>query len=270
MRYAAALLIVFGLIFGGPALAQQKHKALQDLEERGYSVAYLGDDFGLDGWLIVSEQGQAQYGYSNSEGAFILGMLFDPQAQLHTAKQLQEYRALKREGGQAALKLEDQVQQSAAPVSEKIYADVEKAKWFSVGNVDAPYIYTFINPTCDHCHDFWTDHMKALVDQGTIQIRFIPFGATDENRDKSAVLLSAEDSEALWRQFAAGDAAALDNSDDIPEGLYQAVDFNTAVFKKWDLPLLPFTIYRAPVDGEVKVIAGVPDNSMMLLADFTR
>jgi hypothetical protein len=243
---------------------------LQELEDKGYSIAYLGDDFGLDGWVIVSEEGQAQYGYSNSEGAFVLGMLFDPEAQLHTAKQLQAYRDLRREGGQAALNLSDRVQQSAAPVSEKIYADVERAKWFSAGKADAPYIYTFINPTCDHCHDFWTAHMKALVDQGALQIRFIPFGSTDANRDQSAVLLSSENSEALWRKFAAGDQAALAKTGDIPEGLYQAVDFNTEVFKKWDLPILPFTIYRAPVDGEIKVIAGVPENSMMLLADFVR
>ena len=272
MRFAAVLSFLICLsVLSGTAMAQTKHEALRQLEAKGYTVEYLGQDYGLEGWLIRNKNGQTQYGYSTPQGGFVLGMMFGPDAELQTAKQLKNYRARAREGGQSALKLGDAAQESAAPTSEKIYADVERAKWFALGDKSTPYIYTFINPMCDHCVDFWQNHMKPLVEEGALHLRMIPFGAGDENRAAAAALLSAgDDAGDMWRRYAAGDNDALQTTRKIPDGIYKAVDFNTSVFQKWDLPVLPFSVYRAPVDGKIKVISGVPENVMMMMADFVR
>lgn len=270
MRYIIAFLMVLGIMFSGSAMAQQKHQALLDLEDKGFTVDFLGQDFGMDGWLVQDRNGQVQYAYSNDEGALVLGMMFGPDAELHTAKQLQAYRGRVKEGSQAAMRFDDRRRASAAPRSEQMYADIEHTKWFSVGSAEAPYIYTFLSPTCSHCITFWNDRMKSLVDQGALQIRFVPFGVGRENRDAAAVLLSAKNAEELWRRYADGDEDALTKDGDIFEGIYQAVDFNADLFEKWDLPVSPFSVYRAPADGKIKVISGVPENTMMIMADFMR
>ena len=248
------------------------HVALQTLIQQGYNVEFLGNDFGVDGWIVRDQNDQVQYAYQTPEGGLITGLLFAPDGTLHTAKQIEKYSAVVESGSQDALSFKSAVDESNAPVSERVYAEVEKAKWFAVGDSDAPYIYTFMNPTCTHCVEFWNDHMKSLVDDGQLQIRFVPFGKADVNRDASAMLLTAPNAEEIWRDYASGNEDAYDGAEDanVPEGIYDAIDLNSAIYAKRKFTHTPFTIYRAPNNGEIKIIAGVPKNTMMLLADFIR
>ena len=114
--------------------------------------------------------------------------------------------------------------------------------------------------------------MKEPVDAGNLQIRFVPFGGEDANREAAALLLVSPDAENIWRSYAAGNEQAYDQAKtmNIPEGIFDAVDVNTALFRNNKMTSVPFTIYRAPADGKIKVIAGVPENTMMILADFLR
>ena len=268
------LVLATTLILPLSAAAQQpeaRHPALDTLAQNGYDVTFIGNDFGVDGWLINDNEGRVQYAYETPEGGLITGILFAPDGSLHTAKQVKDFQEVVEQGNQKAMAFNSQVEETGAPISERIYAEVEKSKWFAVGDADAPYIYTFMNPTCAHCIDYWNDHMKALVDDGQIQIRFVPFGQADENREASALLLTAPDAEQRWRAYADGDADAYDVGDvRIPDGMYDAVDVNSGIFSKRKMNGVPFTIYRAPADSQIKVIAGVPENTMMILADFIR
>lgn len=263
---ACILMVVFA-----PAHAQEKHMGLNVFESKGFSVEPLGNAFGVDGWIIRNDAGQVQYAYTTPEGGLITGLLFAPDGTLYTSEQVAKFRKVVDQGSQEALEFADDVEKSNAPRSERIYAEIEAAKWFSVGDENAPYIYTFMNPTCSHCVDFWTGHMKQLVDDGHLQIRFIPFGAQDANREASALLLMADNADDIWRAYAAGDQDAYTKAAmTVPEGIYDAVEVNTGLYRKLKLSHVPFTIYRAPADGKIKIIAGVPENTMMVLADFVR
>ncbi len=272
INYTIILAALAFVIYAGHAHAQNKHPGLQTFEKLGFSVEPLGNAYGVDGWIIRNNQGQVQYAYVTPEGGLITGVLFDDQGKMYTSKQIEKFKKVVDKGSQEALEFADSVEKSNAPKSERVYAEIEMAKYFSVGNTDAPYIYTFMNPTCSHCMDFWNNHLKEPVDQGQIQVRFVPFGAQDENRAASALLLVSPDAEAIWRDYANGNKQAYDkiNAMKIPEGIYDAVDVNTGLFRTHKMTDVPFTIYRAPADGKIKVIAGVPENVMMILADFLR
>ncbi len=266
--YAA---MFFALLSVNPAMAQERHVALDTLANNGYDVTFIGNDFGVDGWMVSGPDGGVQYAYETPEGGLVMGILFASDGSLQTAKQIEQFKDVLSEGSQEALAFNSVVEETNAPLSEKIYAEVEKSKWFAVGDSDAPYIYTFMNPTCEHCITFWNDHMKQHVDAGQLQIRFVPFGSADENREAAAVLLTADNAAERWRAYADGDKDAYDAQGlKIPEGIYDAIDVNSGIFAKRKMNTVPFSIYRAPVDGQVKVIAGIPENTMILLADFVR
>lgn len=268
-----AWVLAFALVLSSSlAMAQDRHPALQLFEDKGFTVDPLGSAYGVDGWIIRNDAGQVQYAYTTPEGGLITGVLFDEKGQLYTSKQIEKFRSVVDKGSQEALEFKNTVEKSNAPKSELIYASIENAKWFAVGSDDAPYIYTFINPTCVHCVEFWNDRMKAPVDSGDLQIRFVPFGGQDANRNAAALLLTSPDAEKIWRDYAAGNKNAYDQAKvmNIPEGIYDAVDVNSGLFRNNKMPSVPFTIYRAPADGKIKIVAGVPENTMMILADFLR
>ena len=278
IRYFKSILVAlaggFLFLYTVPsALAQDKHPMLLDLQTKGYTVDYLGQALGLDGWVIRNAQDQAQYAYTTSEGGLIMGLLFDHGGEIHTAKQVQEMRDIIKGNSQAAAPIAKSAQ-STDKVSraERLYAEVEGAYWFGTQNTDAPYIYTFINPTCDHCAEYWRDHMKSLVDDGSLQVRFIPFGAGWDNKSAAAALLQAEKGIDLWNTYTddSDHSVLTSNVQNIKAATWDQVKYNTQLFAKWNLPTVPFTIYRAPVDGKIKILSGVPTNPMMVLADMVK
>ena len=155
--------------------------------------------------------------------------------------------------------------------SEVVYAAVEDANWFSVGSNDAPYVYTFINPTCAECIKFWSNHLKAAVDNGQLQVRFVPFGSSQEDKHISARLLQSDVAGLAWDTYASGNAEGYDIlPEESTEDGMEMVEANNQVFNRWRFPSVPFTIYRARSDSTVKVMTGVPSNLMMLLADMVK
>ena len=112
--------------------------------------------------------------------------------------------------------------------------------------------------------------MKAHVDSGALQIRFIPYGTRKANILASAGLLSSDNPAEIWSRYAAGDATAYDVFPDPDNASVDKVKANAEAFIKWELPSVPFTVYRAPSDSEIKIINGIPSNAMMILADMVK
>jgi hypothetical protein len=271
------VLTISAVLFAGFMTAQTAmadpaalHPVLQEFEKAGGKVEFLGHAFGVDGWLVTNPKGGVQYAYTTPEGGLITGMMFAPDGTLETKKQLELFQArTKGEQSAAPVADADKADQSAAPKSEKLYAAVEQAAWVGMGKITAPYLYMFINVTCDHCQHFWRD-LEADVEAGKIQVRLIPYGKTKPNRDGGAALLSAGDNAPIaW-------AAMAHNNDTIlkeitpTEEAYAKVDANTALVKEWKLKGPPFTIYRRPGDGVLTAIVGRPDNPLLLQAEFLK
>jgi len=252
------------------AKAANKHVLLELLEAKGgYTVEYLGEEFGLSGWAVTNEKGGVSYYYVTPQGGIVMGLMWGADGSLRTESQLNALRARMQDGSQAAMAIQDGDQKKDAPKSELMYADVEKSNWLSIGDTAAPYIYIFVNPTCHHCHTYWTDRLKSEVDAGNIQVRLIPFGSTEGNRISSAAFLQSDNPQADWQKFVDGNVDVYSAEDATDEG-YQKTDENLKLAAKWQLPSVPFSIYRAPKDGRIKIISGVPDNMMLLMADFVR
>ena len=123
-----------------------------------------------------------------------------------------------------------------------------------------------MNPGCIHCKNYWNDIKKA-VDEGNLQVRLIPFGKVDINRHAGAALLSVVDPKTAWDSYVKGNVKALDKSF-AKKSAYKKIKQNTALFAKWGLPMPPFTVYRSPENGKIKVISGKPENTLLLLAEF--
>lgn len=153
--------------------------------------------------------------------------------------------------------------------SEKFYSIVEQADWFSIGNANAPYIYVFMNPTCEHCIAYWND-LKPHIESGAIQLRILPFGSSSDNKTASAALLSVSNPADAWNSYITGDEAALSEDKITDQGVYEKVAANTAIWMDWKLRTTPFSVYRSSGDGEIKILIGQPENPLLLLSDFIR
>ena len=153
--------------------------------------------------------------------------------------------------------------------AETFYSVVEQANWFSAGKANAPYIYIFMNPTCEHCIDYWND-LKPHVDSGAIQLRILPFGSAADNKSASAALLSVSDPVKAWNSYVGGDKSALAEDKITDKTAYDKVAANTDIWIQWKLRTTPFSVYRSPGNGEIKILIGKPDNPLLLLSDFIR
>ncbi len=248
-----------------PAIAAPKHPILQQFIAEGNKVEFLGRSQGLDGWVMIKADGGVQYAYTTDEGGLLTGLLFAPDGSSETQKQLKLYK-LKSDGSQASLPDTDK---SSSGV-ESAYARTEKSGWFALGESKAPYIYVFMNVTCDHCHAYLKD-LDSYIKSGQLQVRLIPYGVKPENRDSGAALLSSDNAAVAWNGYMAGDKSIL-AVDKVKDGGYTKIDANTALIKTLNIGANepPFTIYRRPADGTIKVIIGRPENILLLPAEFMK
>lgn len=257
---AAGLLLASSVSFAG---APERNPILKQFEAKGGKVEFLGHVYGMDGWVVTSEKGGIQYVYTMPDGALLLGMLFAPDGTLETMKQVKAFKE-RADGSQAAIPGAEQ----SSLKSEQLYTETEKASWVALGSSTAPYLYVFMNVNCDHCQEFLKD-IDASVKAGSLQVRLVPYGTVELNRDSAAALLSVAHPDEAWQAYMAGDKAVL-GKDKIGEAGYLKVDANTALAQKWKLPGPPFTLYRRPADGVVTAVVGRPENKMLLPAEFLK
>lgn len=259
------MLLAAGLLTATASFAQDtlRSPVLKTFEDNGGTVDFIGSSHGLDGWIVRGPKGSVQTVYTTADGALVSGMLFDPEGKSETEQQLDAYHK-RITGNQAAAPNAD----ASSSKSEKLYAEVEKGGWVALGNSEAPYLYMFMNVTCDHCQAFWKE-LAGTVANGKLQVRLVPYGKESDNRDGGAALLSVDSPEQAWKAYVAGDKAALSKDKAKPEA-YQKIDANTEIVSKWHLGGPPFSLYRRPADGKLTAIVGRPENVMLLSAEFLK
>jgi len=244
----------------------------------------LGKRHGLQGWAIEIN-GRIQMAYTSPEGGTVFGILISPDGKIESNNQLRAIRGklsdvvagpenekkaqellMNTEKNRIATEEAKKKEDRGKSKAEQFYADIEASNWFALGKQDAPYIYVLMNPTCVHCLEYW-EKVKPTVDAGSLQVRIIPFGRSPDNRVSSAALLSNADPAEAWKQFTQGNQHVI-GADNVVDGAYDKVDINSALWINWKLPTPPFTAYRSPNDGKIKVIAGKPENFLLLLSEF--
>lgn len=243
----------------------QENPAFKKFIDEGGRMEFLGNMYGVDGWLLIQKDDKISTIYVTPEGGLIRGGLFDPAGMPVTAQQITAYKA-RMNGAQGAV---PGAEKGGASKAETVYAQVEKSNWVRAGSKDAPYMYMFMNVACDHCQDFWKK-LQPSVKAGTLQLRLIPFGREVANREGGAALLSADRPADAWQQFIDGKREAL-AKDKIKGDALERVDANTRLVRTAEIPgPLPFTIYRKLTDGTVTAIVGEPDNIMVVQADLMK
>lgn len=302
MRFCQKYLCVALLMctFSVPAFAESTQPdvpaPIQNLVANGAQLRYLGQDYGLNGWLIL-KNGQEQYFYSTQDGqAVMMGILFNNKGDTVTLKQINELR--KKEGpaidklagfdtppvtpqaaGQAASSAptattvspdftnpEALLKSAVKPKSEQLFDGVEAANWIKVGADKAPVIYTFIDPECPHCHDLIQNIRKSgYLEQGLVQLRLIPVGVLTENSlTEAAYLLASPDPQKDLYRHLDGDKGALLADKTVNT---QGVQRNIKLMQDWKLDVTPFSVYRGR-DGKVKILQGVPDDLKKIITEL--
>lgn len=245
-----------------------RHPELEKFKNDGGEVEFIGHAYGLDGWLLTRDGIPPRTAYTTAEGGLVLGNLVNARGEVETMAQLHALKA-KMEGSQAALPGAEDPRSNASK-AERFYASIEKtAAWAQTGKDEAPYLYVLMNVNCGHCKEYW-QALEPAVKQGSLQVRLVPFGAQPANREGGAALLSSADPGAAWSEYIAGKTDAL-SKDKAVDGALAAIDANTRLIVQFDLrDNPPITIYRRPDDGKLIMIAGKPNNMMMLQAELAR
>lgn len=252
-----------------PAKEPAAPAMIANLSKSGAQVRYLGRAEGYDGWIAI-HGGQVQYFYNQpGTDGIISGLLMDGSGHLITAQQIKALQA--KSGGaleplaqtDTATPKKQTLPQFKTP-AEQLYDDVSNANWLALGSKNAPYIYTFIDPQCPHCHDLLTDLRHSYIEAGTLQVRIIPVGFTEDSAAQAAFLLAAPDPQDKLFKHLDGDKTALPVTPGINE---QGVERNLAIMQSWKLDVTPISVYRSG-SGQIKIIRGRIQDPRAVLADL--
>lgn len=259
---------------------------LKDLAKQGAQVRYLGDDLGLAGWLVFMKGSQQFFYQTADKKGLISGVLYDDKGALITTEQLKRLQsddkniidqftgglgldnpaAVTSEGAAAATpSLPTESEYASLSPSEQLFVTVEHSNWVSLGDKDAPVVYSFIDPKCRHCHDFVNELRRGFMKRGMLQLRIIPVGLIDEeSMKKAAFLLSSPDAEDRFYKHLDGDEKALPVENNFNT---DGVELNIDIMRGWGLDVTPFSIYRDK-SGKVKVLKGAPTQLESMVNDL--
>ena len=280
LKTIICLLMLAGLLPIGAAAQDTADRpplpdALDNLVKKGAQVRYMGEEHGMDGWLMI-KNGRPQYFYVAPDGQAILtGLMFDTEGENVTARQLQELRGGR--GGQSGRSLDALTQpdndefempdvSQPKSRSERMYTAIKASNWFVLGDPQAPVVYAFIDPQCPHCHDFINAlRNRGYIENGRLQLRVIPVGVINKKSlYRAAYLLAATSPGERLLSHIDGDEDALPVQRDMNT---QGVQRNMTVMKDWNLKSTPFIVYKDK-QGEVRIIQGNPDDSSELVSEL--
>lgn len=147
----------------------------------------------------------------------------------------------------------------AAPVSKRIWAQLEKSRWVADGRPDAARIvYTFSDPNCPYCNRFW-QAARPWVDSGKVQLRHILVGVIrEDSANKAAAILGAPSpGEALARNERAYASGGIAGAATVPTNVRAQLDANEKLMLELGFQGTPGILFRDS-DGIVQRRSGLP------------
>lgn len=147
----------------------------------------------------------------------------------------------------------------SAPQNEKIWQQLDTAKWVLDGNKDAKrIIYTFTDPYCPYCQKL-REIADPYIVKGDVQLRHIMVGILQEDSiKKAAAILGADSPEQALQQH-------IQHADNPTENLNEEalingallVEENNLLMEQLGFMATPTSIYKDE-KGHVRLIEGMP------------
>ncbi|MBI1326442.1 MAG: hypothetical protein GC136_02250 [Alphaproteobacteria bacterium] len=269
-------LLPFAAVFAAtaeqiPSAAPVPPAELEALKSKGAELQYLGEDRGVDGWIVLMPIAKkeaapaAKADNTNNDDAIkalqeSLNQISDGQApttETPTTLALPEVPTAKAE-----------TRKPPSAAALKLWSGVEKTNWVQWGNSDAPYIYALIDPFCPFSQKFMQDvQTKNWISGNRVQVRLIPVGyVKKESLDVAATLLNTTDVNSWANRMAAGTPAG-DKSQKVEKSARKKVEKNFDTVAGFHFDATPFIVYKTG-GGEIKIIRGKPDTLYAIEADL--
>ncbi|TCZ83360.1 thiol:disulfide interchange protein DsbG [Lysobacter sp. N42] len=147
----------------------------------------------------------------------------------------------------------------AAPVSKRVWAQLEASHWVRDGRPDAPrVVYAFSDPNCPYCNRFWRA-ARPWVDSGKVQLRHILVGVIrDDSANKAAAILTAAaPSEALARNETTYATGGITGAPTVTAAIRAQLDANERLMLELGFQGTPGILFRDD-KGLVQRRSGLP------------
>ena len=147
----------------------------------------------------------------------------------------------------------------SAPQNEKIWQQLETAKWVLDGNTDAKrIIYTFTDPYCPYCQKL-REIADPYIAKGEVQLRHIMVGILQEDSIKKAAAILGADSpeKALQQHIQPADNPTENINEEALANGSLLVEENNLLMEQLGFMATPTSIYKDE-KGHVRLIEGMP------------
>lgn len=207
---------------------------------------------GFIGFVVQSTQGNNGIVYADAKGQYLfVGSIINAQGQDLTQVYTNQYINSK--------------------IAGPAYQDAANTGYFNDGSDSAPHkAYMIIDPNCVFCHELY-QQVKPLIDNGQLQVRWIPVAFRDPTSPgKAAALLNAGSDAAADKllenneqgfndQTESGGLTPLapNANDPAISAAFNKVTQNTAYFSKYGFQGTPTILYKQ-ANGKVMMVPGMP------------
>ena len=250
-------------------------------DELGAHIEYVGRRFGMDMWIAAQgERVQILYSTADGRAVIVNNMMYGPDGELVTERDISDYF---KSRPSVVEKLQSDIVESRKRAAERqiipdtngVAAKLTKAQRlmlamagannFAVGSSNAPTLLSFVDPYCSHCNQMWEQLATAYVGAGRLRLILIPVAILgNESLDAAAQILASNDPIAKWLEH---HRSPLTPSLAIPEDGRKKVQENLEIMQDFGIDVTPFSAYVS-ADGEIKILAGIPQDIEGMLADM--
>jgi thiol:disulfide interchange protein DsbG len=147
----------------------------------------------------------------------------------------------------------------SAPQNEKIWQQLDTAKWVLDGDKDAKrIIYTFTDPYCPYCQKL-REIADPYIAKGEVQLRHIMVGILQEDSIKKAAAILGADSpeKALQQHIQPADNPTENINEEALANGSLLVEENNLLMEQLGFMATPTSIYKDE-KGHVRLIEGMP------------
>lgn len=248
---------------------------IENAAKRGAQIQFIGERGDFTGWVVL-ERGTPSYMYVSRDNQTVFqGLMFDGQGVPVTLGQVAEaqmrnpqfFDAVPEDASQQAVAapLAPAPAVPAAPIpgqeqsaGQVLYNALSVSNFITLGNTEAnaPVLYAFIDPECQHCDRFLKEIDQEYLVGKKLQLRAVPIGLQSaDSAKKAAYLLSLPNGgDALMAQVRGEKALPV-----VPGITLDGQQLNIDLFQLWKFDGTPVLVFKAK-DGQIMMVRGEPKN----------
>lgn len=155
----------------------------------------------------------------------------------------------------------DQVKElSEVPIGPEVWQQLQEGTWIQDGDPKAEkVIYTFTDPNCPYCNQFWTS-ARPWVEAGKVQLRHLLVGVIRQDSPaKAAAILEADSPEqALTKNELT--QGGIEPVTTISQTSAEKLQSNAALMTELGFGGTPAILYK-DANGQIKTMSGLPQGT---------